>query len=149
MTGSTVGHRSIVSGFKLRRAISDGCFIFHFASLTLKVAQPLQPTLAQKQFYSTRNRYWYVYTNLGRSNFIINTFSHRFLALISNATEPPLLHFAFCNHLLIVITVKFRIKQRFPNLINRRSFKDENIIKFLTTLSSFHFKCVFARTIPK
>ena len=41
LTGSAVGHRSITTGFKPGRAMSEGCFIFHFDSLPLEVARPI------------------------------------------------------------------------------------------------------------
>ena len=42
LTCSVVGHRSIAPGFKPWLGyMSEGCFIFHFASLPLDVAQPI------------------------------------------------------------------------------------------------------------
>ena len=44
LTGSPIGYRSLASGFKPRPVYVRRCFIFHFDSLSLEVARPIQPT---------------------------------------------------------------------------------------------------------
>jgi len=48
LTGSVVGQRYYSSRFKPGRAMSEGFFIFHFASLPLEIARLIYPTLCTK-----------------------------------------------------------------------------------------------------
>ena len=48
LTDNAVGHRSKPHEFKVRRGMSEGCFVFQFASLPLELSHPIQPTLCPK-----------------------------------------------------------------------------------------------------
>ena len=47
-SGSVLDHRSLPPCSNPGVGISEGCFVFHFVSLPLEVAQPIQPTLCTK-----------------------------------------------------------------------------------------------------
>ena len=47
-SGSVLEHSRLPRVFESRLGISEGCFIFHFASLPLEVVRPIQPTTCTK-----------------------------------------------------------------------------------------------------
>jgi len=64
LVGSAFDHRTIPPSSNLGVVISEGCFIFHFASLQLEVARPIQlpicTTVAVKHQLSSPMLYDYI-----------------------------------------------------------------------------------------